>query len=325
MLRLVRRHQSGCKYTSETDRRCQCPIHIKGIDRNGQRVRESLGIRNWTLASEMLLEREAGKTEEAPPVTVAKAVESFRQFKSGMSIDTQRKAKLLTGRLLAFLAGGNIADVKLDDLSAFRATWTGKASTRSRDQQVLKSFFKYCLSAEYITKNPAIYLDTIKSNRAKTDPFADAELNSIFTALPQLTDEYGRKGGDIARQTQAFVLVMKYTGLAIGDVASLEKSAVHGCSILTSRKKTNEEVYCSVPQFVIDTLMSAPHDSPKYFFWTGAGKLHTRTSKWGDRLRKLFKLAGVPHATPHMFRHTFARAHLQRGGSMSGLAELHAQ
>jgi integrase len=85
-------------------------------------------------------------------------------------------------------------------------------------------------------------------------------------------------------------------------VTLLETTAVSGCRI--SRKKTSETVHASVPQFVIDELWDAPHDSEKFFFWSGLGKLHTRTNKWGDRLRKLFTLAGVPNATPHMFRHT---------------------
>lgn len=68
--------------------------------------------------------------------------------------------------------------------------------------------------------------------------------------------------------------------------------------------------------------MAAPHDSETYFFWSGEGQIHTRTSKWGNRLRKLFKLAGVEGATPHMFRHTFARDFLASGYSIPELAEL---
>lgn len=186
----------------------------------------------------------------------------------------------------------------------------------------MKSFFKFCVNSDFIAKNPAVHLDTIKSNRAKTDPFTANELNAIFEALPGFTDEYGRRGTVIARETKAFVLAMRFTGMAIGDVASLEKSAVTGCSIVTNRKKTNEEVQAEVPQFVVDELHAVALPNIRYFFWSGSGKLHTRTSKWGNRLRKLFTLAGVPKAVPHMFRHTFARDFLERGGSMAELAEL---
>jgi integrase len=326
MLRIVRRHQRGCKFTSESDRRCQCPFHLRGVDRVGNPVKESLGTRNWAVASEMLHEREAGvKQKEAPPVTVADAIKAYRQFKEAKSADTRRKIKLLTERLKVFLEKRsifNIDQVKLGDLSAFRAGWTGADTTRHRDQEILRSFFNYCVDADYITKNPAKLLDAVSVGRAKTDPFSEAEQIAIFDALPHFPDEYGRRGTDIARQTKAFVLVLRYTGMSIGDVTLLEQSAVTGRRIMTFRKKTDELVHASVPQFVVDELWAAPHDSEKYFFWSGVGKIHTRTSKWGNRLRKLFTLAGVPDATPHQFRHTLARDFLVKGGSMVELAEL---
>ena len=48
-----------------------------------------------------------------------------------------------------------------------------------------------------------------------------------------------------------------------------------------------------VPSFVIAALFSFVPDSPEYFFWSGKGKLHTRTSKWGERLQRLHVYAGV--------------------------------
>ncbi len=166
-----------------------------------------------------------------------------------------------------------------------------------------------------------MHLDPISVTRAKTEPFTHEEQVAIFNALPDFPDEYGRRGTPIALQTKAFVFVLRYTGMAIGDVAKLEKADVRGCLIRTYRKKTGEDVFAKVPQFVVDALLTAPHDSQKYFFWTGGGLIHTRTSKWGDRIRKLFKLAKV-EGTSYMFRHTLARDFLEDGGSMAELAEL---
>jgi len=277
------------------------------------------------VANELLLERQLPATlKAAPVVSVATAVASFQLSKAKKSADTHRKVKLLTERLMLFLEKRglfNMADVKLDDLTAFRAEWTGASTTQHRDQEILKSFFKYGVNADFIIKNPAIHMDAVKVDRPKTDPFSQEQEKAIFTALPNLPDGYGRTGGDIARQTKAFVLVLRYTGMSIGDVALLEKSSINGRRIQTVRKKTGELVHASVPQFVVDELNAAPHDSERYFFWSGNGLIHTRTSKWGDRLRKLFKLAKVT-ATPHKYRHTFARDFLLSGGSMAELAEL---
>ena len=258
-------------------------------------------------------------------MSVADAIASFREFKEKRSADTKRKIKLLTDRLQTFLEKRSIfhiADVKLPDLSAFRETWTGADTTRRRDQEILKSFFWYCDHSDFLTKNPVVHLDPISVTRAKTEPFTNEQQIAILNALPDCPDEYGRHGFPIATQTKAFVYVLRYTGMAIGDVAKLEKADVQGCRIRTYRKKTGEDVFAKVPQFVIDALDQAPHDSEKYFFWSGEGLIHTRTSKWGNRLRKLFTLAKIEGGTPYMFRHTLAREFLEDGGSMAELAEL---
>jgi integrase len=341
MLRLIRRHQKarydragrligGCTLTSESDRNCpgkvKCPIHLYGVGPDGRRVRESLNTRNWTAASEMLLKREAGVPAEVKKVTVAEAIESFKQFKNGQGPDTKRKTQLVTDRLQSFLENRSIAyiaDVKLADIAAFRASWADKAdTTRRRDQEVVKSLFKFCFNSDFMHKNPVIHLDPIRVTRAKTAPFTREQQMAIFQALESFPDEYGRTGTAVAAQTKAFVYVLFETGMAIGDVAKLEKSHVQGHRILTNRKKTGEDVFGSLSPHVLAALNNCPHDSEKYFFWSGEGKIHTRTSKWGNRLRKLFKLAGIEKGTPYMFRHSFARDFLEGGGSMAELAEL---
>jgi integrase len=330
MLRIYRRHEKRCSLTSKGDPNCpgkvKCPVWITGTLLDGTEIKpKSLKTRNWTLAAQRALEMEAGTEVEEPKVTVSQAIASFREFKEKRSPDTKRKIKLLTDRLQAFLDRRSIlhiADVKLPDLAAFRETWTGAATTRRRDQEILKSFFWYCDHSDFLTKNPVIHLDPISITRPKTEPFTHEQQVAIFNALSEFSDEYGRQGTPIAAQTKAFVLVLRYTGMAIGDVAKLEKSAVTGCRIRTYRKKTGEEVFAKVPEFVVDSLNQAPHDSDKYFFWSGVGLIHTRTSKWGDRLRKLFKLSNLDGCTPYMFRHTLARDFLEDGGSMAELAEL---
>jgi integrase/recombinase XerD len=44
----------------------------------------------------------------------------------------------------------------------------------------------------------------------------------------------------------------------------------------------------------------------KHLFWAGTGKLEVIVGSWQKRLRKLFKLAGVPDGHAHRFRDTFA-------------------
>jgi integrase len=284
-----------------------------------------------------------------PQVSLEDAIASFLAFKSRRSLDVQRKSKLVLGRLKSFLEHRKkfaVPEVTFTDLVEFRARWMDSSTTQRRNQEVMKSFFAFCVKSDFIVKNPAVGLDAIREGRPKTEPFTREEMERIFSAISFLPDEYGRQGQPIAAQTRAFVMVMRYTGMSIGDTAKLRKADVDGCRIRTYRKKTGEDVFAKVPPFVIELLDAAPHDSEEFYFWTGQGQLHTRTSKWGNRLQRLFVVANVrivetekrkrsggklktepevvkvSKATPHMFRHTLVRDLLERGTPMEEIAEL---
>lgn len=365
MLNIFRRHRAGCSLAGTRTQNCpskpKCPIHFEGIDGLGKHHKPQAlkdpttgsGVRDWNLAIDITRDMERTKQPEEskkPPVSLERAIHEYLDFKRTKSPDVQRKARLLLGRLKTYMEGLKktmVPEVKFSDLVEFRAQWTEAKTTQRRNQEVLKAFFRYCVNADHITgKNPAVNLDAIKESRPKTDPFTPEEMIQIFAAVDKLPDEYGRSGQPIAAQTRAFILVMRYTGMSIGDTAKLRKSDVDGCRIRTFRKKTEEDVFARVPQFVIEALESAPHDSADYYFWTGQGKLHTRASKWGNRLQKLFTLAAVrieetdrrlrsggklkqeaqtvkvSKATPHMFRHTLVRDLLEHGTPMEEIAEL---
>jgi integrase/recombinase XerD len=381
MLGVYRRHESGCKLKDRvTDgKSCpkrkdssslNCPVWIRGTLRDGTPVaRQSLNIRTWPLPEEIAaweLGHPIGqpvnplgvpgspqpKASLKTPIT--EAARLYILSKGRKSPDRQRKLKLMAGRLIEFASRkgkASIQDLDLPLLTEYVATWRGKPGTQKRDQENLRGFFAFCVKAKWISNNPAADLETIRDTRPQTDVFTYAELKAVIDTLPQFPDEYGRCGGQIALQMRAFVLVMRYTGLSIGDVAGLPKAHVHGTKVMTNRDKTEKEVYVRVPQFVIDALEEAPHDSEAYFFWSGSGKIHTRASKWGERVQRLFVLAGVrlmeaewtkkstrskkareralsgkriiSEADPRWFRHTLARDLLENEiCTMTELAEI---
>jgi integrase len=364
MLNIFRRHRAACSRFGTRSQDCtskpKCPIHFEGIDGTGKRHRPQAlkdpasgsGVRDWNRAVELIREKELPaplESTQKPQVNIADAIASYGAFKARRSKDVQRKARLVLGRLRAFMEQRGkiaVAEITFSDLVDCRASWTESMTTQRRNQEVVKSFFRFCVKSDFVVRNPATDLDIIPESRPKTEPFTPEEMARIFAATDKLTDEYGRSGQPIAAQTKAFVLVMRYTGMSIGDTAKLEKADVKGNRIRTHRKKTGENVFSKVPPFVIDALNAAPHDSDQYYFWTGRGLLHTRASKWGNRLQRLFVLADVrtveterkarsggklknepevvkvSKATPHMFRHTLVRDLLERGTPMEEIAEL---
>jgi integrase len=365
VLNIYRRHRKECSKFGSRSEHCpskpKCAIHVEGIDGQGRNLKpralkdpaSGSGVRDWNRAVEIVRDMELPTPVEPvqkPKTALTVAIEAFLTLKAKKQPETQRKYRNLLKRLQEFaettLRKSTVDELTYPDMVAFRHTWQNANSTQINAQTMLKAFFAFCVDADYITKNPAKKLDAIGEDREKTEPFEPDEIRRIIETLPLLTDEYGRRGGSIARQTTAFVYVMRYTGMSIGDTTTLEKQHVTGCRIRTYRKKTGEDVYAFVPQFVIDSLHAAPHDSGRYFFWSGEGSAHSRTNKWGVRLQRLFVLADVKvrevekkrrsggklkdieetvkvsEAKPHMFRHTLARDLLERGVPMEELAEV---
>jgi len=218
-----------------------------------------------------------------------------------------------------------ITEIKFPDLTDFCSTWTGATRTKIRDLGIVTAFLKYCNRCDFTPKNMGEGLFKAMSwpnDIGQRQPFTAAELEALWAVLPNLPDEYGRLGQPIAKQTEAFVLLMRYTGMDVSTTMSLPKAHVRDNTILTYRMKNGAEVWTVVPEWVVDKLHAAPHDSETYFFWSGSGSQHTRASKWFSRLRKLLDLAKLPHRTPHNFRHHFAVEHLLRGTPIEDVARL---
>ena len=70
--------------------------------------------------------------------------------------------------------------------------------------------------------------------------------------------------------------------------------------------------------------MRAERDGDRPFIVARSDRLETITNIWRRRLAKVFELAGSfdEPATPHRFRHTFARILLQRGVPVADVADL---
>jgi len=122
-----------------------------------------------------------------------------------------------------------------------------------------------------------------------------------------LLEPYGKSAGvRNAQRLRAFVLLLRYSGLRIGDSTQLEVSRLNENKLLLHTQKTGVPVYCVLPDAVVKALDAAPRSSERYFFWTGKSTVRSAKGKWQRRLQRLFKLANVTKGHPHQFRDTFA-------------------
>ena len=199
-----------------------------------------------------------------------------------------------------------LRDYDLDKLEAFRAEWPDGALAGSKKLERLKAFFSAALAREWIEKNPAVHLKPPKVRPRPTLPFTAEEMRRILDAINAYPDKSGKTGRPNALRLRAFVLLLRYAGLRIGDATSLTPDRISGNKIFLYAHKTGQPVFCVIPDFVADAIKGVPRLSEKYFFWTGRSTLHTAIGSWQRTLRSLFKLAGITKGFAHRFRDTFA-------------------
>jgi integrase/recombinase XerD len=118
------------------------------------------------------------------------------------------------------------------------------------------------------------------------------------------------------------VLLLRHSGLRIGDAVTLERWHVTGDKLFLYAAKTGTPVYCPLPGFVVTAPDAVPKTSEGYFFWTGESKIESATGDWQRTLKAVFELAGVPDGHAHRFRDTFAVGLLQANVPMERVSVL---
>jgi integrase len=128
----------------------------------------------------------------------------------------------------------------------------------------------------------------------------------ILAATDQYKEEMPSHRIENGRRIRGLVLLLHYSGMRIGDAVNFSTDRLEGSRLFLYTQKTGVPVNTILPEFVLSALETTPKVTEKFFFWSGRGKLESIVRSWQTRLRRLFKLAGVPNGHPHRFRDTFA-------------------
>ena len=336
-----RDHQDNIHY-----RRCGFPKHLHW-NYQGKQFRKSAGTRSWehALRKAQAIEleyrqRELGeKPKKHEPVTVEKAVELYLADKRSQRLKEVTLKKLETIFRKQLLAWCNqqgiyfLIDLDLPHLREWRSTWQDGQLASKKKQERVRGFFHFCHSSGWIQENPAKGLSRIKVDQKPTDYFTQKEFEKIIDSTYVYDSKTVDKAEMVHNATRLRTLtwLMRYSGLAIRDAVTLERSRVddHG-RIFLYRAKTGNAVYLPLPSFVADTLRNippGPKPNPRYFFWSGNGDPKSAVADWQRAYRKLFKIAHLKHADesakrcfPHMFRDTFAVEALLAGVPLEDVA-----
>lgn len=326
MLTLYRRHTPKCPHRAKGRQwlNCKCPIWVDGTVKK-QRYCKSLGTRDLRRAGRKLAELE----EQGPELRKAihPAIEAFLEQQNTLARGTarnHRRAMNFFGELAERYKLIHLEDVTVEFIDAFRVSRELSPLTWTKELQILRHFFSFCLDRGWISQNPAkrVKVPTIKPS-AK-EPYTLEERTAILAACDQIgSGRYERL------RARAMVLLLRYTGLRISDVATLARDRVRAGEIYLHTMKNGVPIKLPVHpelQIALDRLPQprgmAEGEEPRYFFWTGNGSREAMIRDATRTLYAVFSRSGVVGAHAHRFRHTLATEILTSGGSVEDAANI---
>ncbi|MEP7352520.1 MAG: site-specific integrase [Acidobacteriota bacterium] len=198
----------------------------------------------------------------------------------------------------------------MDDYALTR----GELKSWTKDIELLRQLFEFCRDRDWMSKNPARAVKIPRVREAnQVVPYTGEEVISIIGACHKI----GRSSYERLR-AHAMILLMRYAGLRISDVVTLEHGHLHGNHIKKRAVKNGKLINVEVPGSVLDALdrlpmpKAAPNTNKRYFYSDSTGSRTLVKAAWRT-LRAVFKASGVMAAHPHRFRHTLASNLIAKG------------
>jgi integrase/recombinase XerD len=329
------RHSTDCKHSDKGDffRKCDCRKHLRWTV-NGKRYRRPAGTRSWQDAE--LVKRElddqlSGKIPATPAPAgrlISDAVTVFMADKAvqGVTPSVMGKYKRELARLASFAEREGVFTVSgLDNremLTRFCTTWPAlypSSTTRSKVRERLRSFLRYCYEAKFLDRIPQ--LPKIKVEEPPTLPLTEEEFARLLDAAYAIADT------NQAARVAALFKLMRWSGLAIQDALTLERSGLEEQDgtfrVLTARQKTKVHVCVPIPPDVARSLLAVAV-SERYFFWSGTGQKESITKNWDKYyIAPAFTAAGITggYMKAHRLRDTFAVDLLKKGVDIADVAK----
>jgi integrase/recombinase XerD len=245
-------------------------------------------------------------------VTIAQACDKYEQEMIAQKLkeSSQKKYKVLFRQLKAFATTAGITEISamnLDVTERFRQTWNGCTSgSAGKRLERLRTFQSYCLKHGWIGANYAKSLKRPKDTMRPTMPYTVDEIARLLEKCAILGVDRPKHGQAKLQRLRVLMLLMRYSGLRIGDACALAVDKLDGQRLFLYTAKTGTVVFTKLPQFVVDELDRCPRLSPAYYFWTGNGSKEALEENYRRVFREVATLASVKAAHPHRCRDTFA-------------------
>ena len=231
-----------------------------------------------------------------------------------------RDIEKLTQFMLQTDTKKNPAQLELKDLQQF-LKWIAElgmtATSQARIISGLRSFYKYCLLENIVTKDPTVLLDAPKLKRALPDVLSFEEIENIISQIDLSKPEGGRN--------KAILETLYSCGLRVSELVNLTISNLHlDVGFVRVIGKGDKErlvpIGSDATKFIniyrdeIRVHIPIKKDNEDVLFLNRRGAKLTRVMIF-LMIKDLVAKAGI-HKTisPHTFRHSFA-THLVEGGA----------
>jgi integrase/recombinase XerD len=350
------RHAPECSQKANPQwKRCNCRKSLY-IYENNKVTYKSAKTRSWEQAEKFAqqerdlrdpvkleLAKIAAKQEEekrieaeraASRITIVDALNRWLASHKRQAVNSLRVYKGMTKRIHEWskLEGFKyLSDVTPNSLDKWCGEWAPDAELKlnrmgQTSQSIfvarLRGFFAWAFKLDLIDRNPAKALAPIPPSDIKTMPLTQEQ----FKNLLEVTAKHPN-----GNALKAVFLLMRWTGLRIGDVLEIRKSDIIKHRVVLVTQKTGAHVDMSVPREVVQALDSLPAEGIRkgYYFWESRLNQESLHVVWVKRVTQLRKHLSLKdeHGNPmefrsHMLRDTFAVELLLAGVTLDKVSKL---
>lgn len=210
-------------------------------------------------------------------------------------------------------------DVSRNQLAEYMSLLGRKNSLRSvrRKISAIKTFFRFLVSEDKITKNPARLLETPRLSVKLPGALSQREMK-LLLSQPDVTNPRGQRDW-------AMLEILYATGLRVSELVGLKMVNINlETGYVRVIGKGSKERIVPMGEKAIEALRDymttgrfqfiKKNTNPPFLFLTSRGRQITRQGFW-KVIKKYGKEAAIKkEITPHSIRHSFA-THLLEGGA----------
>ena len=267
---------------------------------------------------------------ESPDTPVLKpiqdAINAFLTHYRELAPSTLRKYRNVMNHIAAYCdkdAVRTMAEMTVETLDGFRASRRIGRVTAQKELQTLRQFCAFCVDRKWLSENLAKRIKPPKNVKPEPiEPYTTEEVGAMLIA----SDGFGRTSYERLR-ARAMLLLLRYTGLRISNIATLDRSRLRDGNILLHTEKTGGLILLPIPDELGVALerLPAPRRATvgcRYFFWNGVISRRSVVGIAERTLAAVFEKSGVSKAKAHRFRHTLATDILVKGGTEQDVADV---